>query len=71
MVFEENMAALSFSNWFCPVKKVLKQKSYTSPLWESFKYVKEYSDPSIFNTSARKIYFLEDMFFVMSPATSG
>ena len=38
MVLEENMAALSLSNSFCPVKKVLKQKSYRIPLWESFEY---------------------------------
>jgi len=71
MVLEENMAALIFSNWFSPVKKVLKQMSYKSPLWGKFKYVKENSDRSIFNMSARKINYLESMFLVISPATSG
>jgi hypothetical protein len=32
--------------------------------------VKEYSDRSIFNLSARKIYFLESMLLAISPATS-
>jgi len=56
MVLEENMASLNFSNRFCPVKKVLKQNSYISPLWESFKNVKEYSVPSIFNECQKNLF---------------